>query len=97
MSFPFPSGHASIVQKIAQSYDTFGILLLDDDDGTIVRSLVTPGQTPSDSTLAILRRWIQGEGRKPISWATLVAVIRDAGFDTLASDITAGLPNLPPT
>ena len=95
LSFPFPSGHANIAQKIAQCYEQFGILLLDDADGSAVRSLASmPNQTPEDIMLAILQKWIQGEGRQPISWETLITAVQETGFDTLARDIRSGLPNL---
>ena len=82
------------MQKIAQSYETFGILLLNDEDGSTVASLSMPNQTPYGITMAILRKWLQGEGRKPTSWATLITVIEEAGFGLLDWEITAGLQNL---
>lgn len=94
LSFPFAAGNGNIAQKVAEFHETFGILLLDDEDGSLVHGLIAPNQTPCNITLAILRKWIQGEGKKPITWATLIAAIRDAGCATLAEDITAGLPNL---
>lgn len=95
LSFPFQSGRANIAQKIAKSYRTFGILLLNDKDGATVDSLSMHNQSPEDITVTILAHWLQGQGKESISWETLIAVIRETGFKTLAADITAGLANLP--
>ena len=40
--------------------------------------------------LEILRLWIGGKG-KPLSWNTLINVLKDIGLGTLASDIKDGL------
>ena len=37
----------------------------------------------------ILREWISGRGRKPVSWATLTEALRDVELSTLASEIEA--------
>ena len=40
--------------------------------------------------LQILRQWIAGKG-KPLSWDTLIDVLKAIGLGTLASDIQDGL------
>ena len=37
----------------------------------------------------ILREWLTGRGKQPVTWATLVEVLRDIKLTTLASDIEA--------
>ena len=93
-AFPFKTGVDNIVQKIAGSRDIFGVLLLEDDDGSIVSDIAAPNQSPSGITLAIIRHWIQGNGRQPISWGTLIDTVQKAGFSALADDIREGLENL---
>ena len=91
LAFPFKTGPASIVQKMAGHRQVFGTLLLNDDDGSIVGSIAASNQSPTEITLAIVSNWIQGNGRKPTTWCTLIDTIRAAGCSTLADDITEGL------
>ena len=37
--------------------------------------------------MEILRRWLEGTGRKPVSWRTLVQCLRDIGNIALAEEI----------
>ena len=94
LAFPFKTGVDNIVKKIAGSRDIFGILLLEDDDGSIVSGIAASNQSPNEITLAIVRHWIQGNGRQPISWDTFIDTVRKAGLVTLADDIREGLGNL---
>ncbi len=35
----------------------------------------------------IFSRWLQGEGRKPVTWATLVGVLGEIGMHSLADEM----------
>ena len=94
LAFPFKTGVDNTVKKIAGSHDVFGVLLLKDDDGSIVSGIAASSQSPIEITLAIVRHWIQGNGRQPISWDTFIDTVRKAGLVTLADDIREGLGNL---
>ena len=72
----------------------FGVLLLEDYDGLIVSGIAASNQSPIEITLAIVRHWIQGNGRQPISWYTFIDTVRKAGLVALADDIREGLGNL---
>ena len=37
----------------------------------------------------ILQEWLTGRGKKPVTWTTLVEVLRDIELSTLAGDIEA--------
>ena len=37
--------------------------------------------------LTILQRWLDGEGRQPVTWETLIGCLEDIGHCTLASDL----------
>ena len=37
----------------------------------------------------ILRQWLSGKGKQPVTWATLIEVLHDIGLSTLAKDISA--------
>ena len=86
--FPMGSGNVNLAQKIGTSYEDFGILLLEDNNGdrtdAIVREL---HERAEDINKRIFRLWVKGEGLQPVSWATLVGVLQDMGLNTLARDI----------
>ena len=37
----------------------------------------------------ILKKWLSGRGRQPVTWTTLVEVLHECQLSTLASDIEA--------
>ena len=82
------SGNVNLAQKIGTSYEDFGILLLEDNNGdrtdAIVREL---HERAEDINKRIFRLWVKGKGLQPVSWATLVGVLQDMGLNTLARDI----------
>ena len=40
-----------------------------------------------DCCLELLRRWLEGEACRPITWARLIEALRDAEHGTLADDL----------
>ena len=42
---------------------------------------------PEQINIAILREWVIGRGKKPVTWTTIVEVLRDIRLSTLAGDI----------
>jgi len=42
-------------------------------------------------TVEILRQWLLGKGRMPVTWLTLVQCLRDTGLNVLADDIKGAL------
>ena len=41
--------------------------------------------------LKILQRWLEGMGKHPTTWATLIKVLRDVDLSQLANDIEKNL------
>jgi len=41
--------------------------------------------------MEILQEWLAGGGKEPVSWRTLIRVLRDVGLNVLAGDIEAAL------
>ena len=73
-------------------YTSLGLLLLDDEDGSVVTAITSQHQlNATNITLDILMRWVRGEGRQPVSWGTLVEVLRIIGLTEVASTIEDGL------
>ena len=62
-----------------------GSLLLQDDSGARVASLRAQYMLDTDEiNIAILREWLTGGGLQPVTWATLVRAIAEAGQVALA-------------
>ncbi len=78
----------SIPEEIGTRYIIFGTLLLEDSTGAIERSCQLDSFWINQT---ILSRWLQGEGRRPVTWATLIGVLRDINRNTLAEDIEGKL------
>ena len=65
----------------------FGILLLNDDMGQKVKSIAHKHRSDCEQTnIEILEEWLKGAGQ-PVSWRTLISVLRDIQDETLAKDI----------
>ena len=80
----------NIPQEISTNFYQFGILLLEDRTGRRVRSIEYTCRGDSERiNLDILQKWIKGEGKKPVTWGTLVEVLSDVQLTTLARDIEA--------
>ena len=80
----------NIAEKISTKYHDFGLLLLDDPNGTRVRNMeLKYNQDAERINKEILQEWATGRGKKPVSWETLTEVLRDIGLCTLASEIEA--------
>ena len=75
----------NIVEEIGTHYTPLGILLLNDHTGAITSALVSEHRLNVDEiNLDILTRWLQGQGKQPVTWSTLIDVLRDVGLSVLA-------------
>ena len=67
---------------------TFGILLLETDDGEKVDTILFKQKDDIEqANRVILTQWLKGKGRKPVTWRTLIDVLNSIGLSTLATDI----------
>ena len=90
MGFPGRDRRINIPLEIGLYYVTFGVLLLDDHSGTKIQ--IFAHKHDSDAQLInmdILQEWIDGRGRRPVTWATLTEVLRECDLTVLASEIEA--------
>ena len=86
--FSTAKGVVKLVEKIGSMYSDFGVLLLNDNDGSLISAIEREkGRNASDITRHICQLWLQGKGKQPVTWATLVAVLRDIDLRKLAEDI----------
>ena len=95
MNLPTGSGRAiKVMQRMTSQYRSLGINLLNDEYGVITKSIITADRNqPEDIVHTVLSRWLQGEGREPRNWATLITVLCEIELTTLADDIQNNLSN----
>ena len=81
-----------IVAEIQTDYEHFGIRLLEDSKGIKIKGIEKSKRgDPVDITVDILRQWLQGKGRTPVTWRTLVECLRESGLNVPADYIEAAL------
>ncbi len=85
-------GKYDIRQEVGSKYRECCTFLLNDRDGAKLQAI--EGQYHCNALWInheIFSRWLQGEGGNPVTWATLVGVLRDITMNPLADDICATL------
>lgn len=81
-------GKVNLAEKIGTHYMMFGVLLLDDDAGERISAIENEFKCSAERiAFHVLQLWVQGKGRKPVTWATLVDVLDELGLMALARDI----------
>ena len=76
--------------EIATKYVQFGTFLLDDRNGSRVKIMAHKLLNDAERINSeILQEWLTGRGKQPVTWATLVEVLRDIELSTLATEIEA--------
>ena len=69
--FPVKKGHVDLAIEIGTDYEKFGTLLLEDEKGNKVKNIkVSEHGDPVDITVEILKQWLQGKGKEPVTWRT---------------------------
>ena len=87
-AFPTRHGTINIPQEIGVKYQDLGSQLLDDPTGVKVDSMEHKhGRDSLQINTAILKEWLRGQGRRPVSWRTLIEVLRDIELHALAGVI----------
>jgi len=91
--FPLKDGYnfINIAEEIANDYNKFGILILDDKKGSKVSAIAKTERDSVAITVEILQQWLQGKGRMPVTWLTLVKCLQNTGLNVLADDIKGAL------
>ena len=92
MFFPSNEGEVNIVGKVGRKYHDFGIVLLNDDDGSQIDTIESKfREDPYRINQEILKIWLQGRGEGPVTWTTLVNVLKMIGLELLAHTIESSL------
>ena len=80
----------NIPVEISTKFSPFGTFLLDDRNGLRVKNIAYKHRdNPEQINTEILQEWLIGNGMQPVTWVTLVKVLRDIELSTLARDIEA--------
>ena len=91
LTFPSKKGNINIPKQISTKYLKFGIVLLNDETGAEVSTIISKHSDDAELiNLEILKLWIQGKG-KPLSWDTLIDVLKETGLVALACEIKDNL------
>ena len=78
----------NIPQEIGVEYYKFGLFLLEDDSGSRIQSIAHQLMNNSEQiNMEVLREWLAGKGKHPITWKTLTEVLHDIELNTLAREI----------
>ena len=78
----------NISQEIGTKYITFGTLLLEERTGERVSAIAQKHMNDSEQTsMEILKEWLAGRGKHPVTWNTLIEVLHDTELRTLAREI----------
>ena len=90
ITFPGRNGKTDISEQIGINYKRFGILLLDDSNGVRVDAIEKKHhEAAKEINLEILSKWVNGSGKQPVTWKTLVDILFEIGLTALADDIKA--------
>ena len=93
MCFPSNEGEVNIIGKVGGKSHDFGIFLLNDDDGSQIDAIERKfREDPYRISQEILKIWLQGRGEgRPVTWTTLVKVLKTIGLGSLAETIESSL------
>ena len=92
LRFPVQDEFKDVVVEIQSDYLKFGIQLLQDDTGNTIEGIERKKRgDPSEITVEIFRLWLQGKGRQPVAWKTLVNCLQDANLHVTADYIQSEL------
>ena len=93
LNFKTSSGTTkNIFQQIGTNYSKLGPLLLNDDMGVVTSGIISQHQRNAEAiNQEIVTRWLQGQGKLPVSWFTLTDVLKKAGLPELSQMIQKSL------
>ena len=88
VNFPLQDSKVNLTKEVGKKYPEFGILLLEDPTGAHISALEKElMKNAEDINYRVFQEWLQGKGRQPVSWETLVSVLEDIGLNQLAKSI----------
>ena len=80
----------NIPVEISIKYVQFGTFLLNDRNGSRIKIMARIHHYDAEEiNTEILQEWLTGKGKQPVTWATLVKLLRDIELTALAGEIEA--------
>ena len=80
----------NIPLQIGTKFFLFGPLLLKDSNGTTVDNIIYKhNNDPVQINTEILKEWLNGSGKQPVTWEILIETLNECNLVTLAKDIKA--------
>ena len=87
--FPTLKGKVNLADEIGCSYWKFGVLLLDDDSGKRISAIELEYRHNAERIVCrVFQLWLEGKGKQPVTWSTLVTVLQDIDLNLLAKCIS---------
>ena len=80
-------GKIEIINTIASDWTTVGDFLDFDPAGAKLKQIKADEKGVEACCRAMFQFWLEGNGVKPVSWATLVTVLRDSKLCALADQV----------
>ena len=65
--------------------------ILQDDNGDVMEEIKDDNNGARRIKRAIVKRWLRGKGKEPVSWRTLVEVLESVKLKELVKDICSAL------
>ena len=77
-----------IITAIAQDWKNFGIYFDFDETGRTLNRIAKDYHYHSiDCCTQMMTEWLEGSGRQPATWATLIDLLKDAEMNDLAQQL----------
>ena len=83
----FGKEKVNFIEVIGGNFNLFGLKLLEDKAGNKMNIIKYNEHGAEDIVTAVLKKWINGEGRKKITWKTLADVLDECGLTQLSEAI----------
>lgn len=85
-SLKCPSGKKlKIISALASQWKKFGIHLNFDETGYTLRNIKK--ECSEECCIEMMEMWLEGKGRQPVTWATLIELLEDAEHKSIAEQL----------
>lgn len=74
----------SIIKQIAADWLTIGHLIMTEATTKVISKTY---HDSNDCCTEMMTRWLGGKGRQPVTWATLINVLKETKFSVLGHDL----------
>ena len=84
-------GNRKLANEIGEKYLLFGRHILCDEAGTVTKEIAANSSNAVDINNRIFSEWLQGRGRQPVTWSTLINALNSIEMQDLANYIEQNL------